>query len=261
MYTVFEDHVRLRGKTWVKQPNRLVKIFPSGLCMIQQDFISVKKRSMNYAFFQEGDRLEEDYEPCIDNAYIYPTPDYQDMGNGFIKCTVTAYGRVNTTGSIESNLTASLIQRGASKFTENFTVEVPSIFGNLITRAQSSTDTIVTAFSEGFIENLVKRYVIHESEQVVKPLDKEFKIFDQNGGQIIYPIDISLGEGRSISYNYDPSIYDPAATRTETVNRTYSLNGRIEIVPVFKNYQTTVFGKFIEVTATYSPSFKLQKFF
>jgi len=41
-----------------------------------------------------------DSQPCIDGAFIFPEPDYQDMGNGYIKCTITAYGRVNTTGSV-----------------------------------------------------------------------------------------------------------------------------------------------------------------
>jgi hypothetical protein len=37
----------------------------------------------------------------MDDAYIFPAPDYQDMGNGFIKATVTAYSRVNTSGVVE----------------------------------------------------------------------------------------------------------------------------------------------------------------
>lgn len=85
---------------WVKQPNRIVKTFDSGLCLIQQDYIRRKDR-VEYFTFKQGDALSvADSQPCIDGAFIFPEPDYQDMGNGYIKCTVTAYGRVNNTGSV-----------------------------------------------------------------------------------------------------------------------------------------------------------------
>jgi hypothetical protein len=51
---------------WVKQPNRMVKTFRSGLCMIQQDYIQ-RKDKVDFFSFREGDRLsDEDSEPCID---------------------------------------------------------------------------------------------------------------------------------------------------------------------------------------------------
>lgn len=85
---------------WIKQPNRIVKTFDSGLCLIQQDYIRRKDR-VEYFTFKQGDALSPaDSQPCIDGAFIFPEPDYQDMGNGYIKCTITAYGRVNTTGSV-----------------------------------------------------------------------------------------------------------------------------------------------------------------
>jgi hypothetical protein len=85
---------------WVKQPNRIVKTFDSGLCLIQQDYIR-RKDKVEYFTFKEGDALSVvDSQPCIDGAFIFPEPDYSDMGNGYIKCTVTAYGRVNNTGTV-----------------------------------------------------------------------------------------------------------------------------------------------------------------
>ena len=93
------------GQTdWIKQPNRIVQTFRSGLCMIQQDYIRRADDSIDYFTFREGDAISsEDAFPCIDGAYIFPAPSYQDMGNGFISCTVTAYGRVNTTGVVDLN--------------------------------------------------------------------------------------------------------------------------------------------------------------
>lgn len=244
-------------------PNRTVQTFPSGLVRVNRSFVCRKSLAVKYRPQLRSNQLMpfDNGAPAIDGLYIFPDPQEIDRGDGFVEFSVTAYGRINTTGSIESNLTATVIQSGGAVFNRNLTIDVTSTLGNPMTVLLESSDTIVPAFSQGFVENLVKKYVIPKSEIVVAPLNQEFRIFDQNGVQIRYPINISLGEGRSISYNYDPSPYDPAATRTATVNRTYSLNGQIEIVPVIKNYQTTDFGNFIEVTAAYSPSFKLKNLF
>ena len=79
---------------WIKQGDRLTKTFQSGLCLIQQSYIAPKTLA-TYTAFQEGDAIT-DSQPCVDGAYIYPTPDFQDTGDGFIRCTVTAYGRWKT---------------------------------------------------------------------------------------------------------------------------------------------------------------------
>jgi hypothetical protein len=85
---------------WIKQGDRLTKTFASGLCLIQQTYIAPKALA-TYSTFMEGDAITES-QPCIDGAYIFPAPDYQDTGDGFMRCTVTAYGRVNTTGSFST---------------------------------------------------------------------------------------------------------------------------------------------------------------
>ena len=85
---------------WIPQANRVVKTYRSGLCMITQDFICRNDGKADYSDFKEGD-LFQNSSPCMDNAYIFPDPTYQDLGNGFINCAVTAYGRVNSTGNIE----------------------------------------------------------------------------------------------------------------------------------------------------------------
>jgi len=76
---------------WIKQGDRLTKTFASGLCLIQQTYIAPKALA-TYDAFEEGDAITES-QPCIDGAYIFPAPDYQDTGDGFMRCTVTAYGR------------------------------------------------------------------------------------------------------------------------------------------------------------------------
>jgi hypothetical protein len=79
---------------WIKQGDRLTKTFSSGLCLIQQTYIAPKSLA-TYDAFEEGDAITES-QPCIDGAYIFPAPDYQDTGDGFMRCTVTAYGRWRT---------------------------------------------------------------------------------------------------------------------------------------------------------------------
>lgn len=86
-------------RTWIPQANRQVKVFPSGLVMIQQDFIYPANVSENTAF-NVGDLLD-DGTPCMDQAYVFPGSSLQQMGNGFTKTTVTAYGRQNTEGIAE----------------------------------------------------------------------------------------------------------------------------------------------------------------
>jgi hypothetical protein len=96
--------IKKAGTKWIKQPNRIVKTFPSGLCLVQQEYIAARS-DVDYFAFKEGDVLsEKDSAPCIDGAYIFPSPQYQDMGNGFIKCTVTAYGRTKATGQLTQNI-------------------------------------------------------------------------------------------------------------------------------------------------------------
>ena len=82
---------------WIKQGDRLTKTFSSGLCLIQQTYIAPKALA-TYNAFVEGAAIT-DSQPCIDGAYIFPAPDYQDTGDGFMRCTVTAYGRINSTGN------------------------------------------------------------------------------------------------------------------------------------------------------------------
>jgi hypothetical protein len=86
---------------WVKQPNRIVKTFDSGLCLIQQDYIR-RKDKVEYFTFKEGDALSvADSQPCIDGAFIFPDPQWRDQGNGFIEVSISAYGRSNTVGKTE----------------------------------------------------------------------------------------------------------------------------------------------------------------
>ena len=240
---------------WIKQPNRLVKTFSSGLCLIQQDYVR-RKNSVNYFDFNEGDPLfDEDAAPCMDGAYIFPAPDYQDTGDGFIKCTVTAYGRVNTTGVINTNLSQGLIRNEIVKVRKDFTaaVLVESTPPRSVSRPITYSDVAIAPNRAGFIETITKKFVIADGESLLGDAGYIPRIFNESGQIIKYPITASF-TGEAGRYNYDPSISDPApivtVTRTEV-----EFGGRITLNSALKNYQSTGFGFFTEITATYSPVF------
>ena len=71
--------------------------------MIQEQYICAAD-SVDYSAFRQGDPIE-DSEPCLDGAFIYPDPVYENLGNGFVQATVTAYGRVNNSGCYSGILT------------------------------------------------------------------------------------------------------------------------------------------------------------
>jgi hypothetical protein len=95
MQTIYRTNA---ASPWIKQGDRLTKTFSSGLCLIQQTYVAPKSLA-TYNAFVEGAAIS-DSQPCIDGAYIYPAPDYQDTVDGFVRCTVTAYGRWKTEPSV-----------------------------------------------------------------------------------------------------------------------------------------------------------------
>lgn len=149
---------------WIPQANRVVKTFRSGLCMITQDFICRNDGKVDYFAFKEGD-LFENSAPCIDNAYIFPEPTYQDLGNGFINCAVTAYGRVNSTGNIEIGRTET------KKTTETITPEIEQGGGvNFI---------ITTRTNSYYLDRLTQRIVAKKDEVVGLPSGNLY-VYDAN---------------------------------------------------------------------------------
>ena len=92
---------------WTAQADRTVQPFPSGLCRISQSYIA-KNSDVNYSTFAQGS-VFPDSSPCIDGAYVFPEPTYENMGNGFTRVRVTAYGRVNTTGVTSEQIVDSFL--------------------------------------------------------------------------------------------------------------------------------------------------------
>ena len=149
---------------WIPQANRVVKTYRSGLCMITQDFICRNDGKADYFAFKEGD-LFRDSDPCIDNAYIFPEPTYQDLGNGFINCAVTAYGRVNSNGNKEMGRTETKLT------TEAVTPEI---------QQDGSVNLIFsTSTNSYYLDRLTQRIVAKKDEVVGLPSGNLY-VYDSN---------------------------------------------------------------------------------
>ena len=158
---------------WIKQAARNVQTFRSGLCRIQLEYIS-RSSSASYSDFKVGDILAaEDSTPCIDGAFIFPEPSYADMGNGFIKCTVTAYGRVNTSGVVDTSrrLGNYITYVSESYNTWSITVNVP----DRIDYEQSS---------QKFFDFVIYKFISREDEFPIPPETPMLYIYDLSGKKI-----------------------------------------------------------------------------
>jgi hypothetical protein len=172
--------------------------------MIQQDYICRNDDNLDYDSFREGDKIN-DSSPCMDDAYIFPAPEYQDMGNGFIKCTVTAYGRVNTTGCVDLGR-----RLGDYISTTSFVNDTAGVLNS------GSIDKT----SKKLFDFAVYRFTAMQGEIIGTPSIIELKIYGLNG--------VKLPEGLSTT-----QLGGSANTRTED----YTLGSEIERYDVI-NYGT-----------------------
>jgi hypothetical protein len=135
---------------WIPQGNRTVKSFASGLVLIQQDFLAPTGTGDPPEL---GQPFPGDTTPCIDGAYIYPAPQFSDLGNGFTRCTVTAYGRSTAAPTYEISTTVSsimafliVINTDGEPYQERRTI--PVLFETIVRREIATKDqTPAIAFS------------------------------------------------------------------------------------------------------------------
>jgi len=150
------------GKTgWIKQADQTVSVFPSGLCLIQQSYL-INKDNFEIGAFSIGDRLPgEDTSMCVDRAFIFPSPQYSDAGNGFMRCLISAYCRVNTTGTSFS-----------SKRLSGYVSTITTIAGAVSTTSTSTTQKLFDA--------MTYQFVVKKNEVVGTPYVKLY-IYDPSG--------------------------------------------------------------------------------
>jgi hypothetical protein len=78
--------------------------FESGLIRAQRSYLVPTNRAGEFAtFFSIGGKIEINAATDDDGVFIYPSPEIEDLGNGFTRIRVTAYGRTPgaSTGAIE----------------------------------------------------------------------------------------------------------------------------------------------------------------
>jgi hypothetical protein len=226
---------------WVKQPNRIVKTFDSGLCLIQQDYIRRKDR-VEYFTFKQGDALSvADSQPCIDGAFIFPEPDYQDTGNGYIKCTVTAYGRVNNTGSVTTRKEAVALTAAVSEIKKGLVGPLPF---ECLTTGESIDESQVSLYGSldaGLVDIPILKIVLgaNESPSTIIPSDLVNVFVAATGenitNKLFFPQIIGLNEDNSI----------PATFGADFEGRKLQTAFRIDRV------ETTNYGRFKEYTLSW----------
>lgn len=214
---------------WILQPTRKVEAFESGLCRIEEEYICSNK-NIDYNYFQAGN-LIDDSSPCIDGAYIFKAPKYDNMGNGFTKASITSYGRTSQSGSVDS-------------------VSFPSTLEFYIFEAFYSTQYInYTDFIEIKIGSvpvvksipIIKKVLPKNSFPPSKIPDGTFGIFDEEGNDIAERI-FSPSSFENV-YQLNPSNYHGNFAGVK-------LNNQFEV----SRFDSVNFGNFNEITMQYIDS-------
>lgn len=260
---------------WIKQGNRLTKTFASGLCLIQQTYIAPKSLA-TYDAFEEGDAIT-DSQPCIDGAFIFPAPDYQDTGDGFMRCTVTAYGRWKTDsevsrrkkkitlavyGSIQNVPRTAIIEGGQTgPVTVNF---VPILSGGIeypLNKAEILTD------------DLVLKFVLPstQADLPLTPPNSLSRIYKITGEQFPQTIDVFYLQtffGGNLKWEYSEMVNGSIsqwgggsilnANDYESISTVYNSFAALQNGISFNlaSCESTEYGRFHEYTATFEAAGK-----
>ena len=206
---------------WIPQGNRLTRAFQSGLVLIQQDYIAPTGTPPS-ATLAVGQPFPGNTSPCFDGAFIFPAPGFQDNGNGFTTCTVTAYGRLNTIGN-------KTFTRTLSEYTAQWTTQ------NLNTSAspQLNTKTIPT-ISDQLLFTFVKPARSLQNIEV----NDAMQIY-RVSGQALNPV--------FISEFFNTNLYNTTGAALQISKPTKKVLTRAECVN---------FGAFDEWTVVYSADFE-----
>jgi hypothetical protein len=110
-------------------PGRSVQTFPSGLVRVDRTYAC---RAADAGRFREqfavGNPLPfDDGSPSIDQLSIFPEPQEERGDDGFVRFRVSAYGRVNTTGTVQSYFESGTFIVVGSGISGSFSREFPCI--------------------------------------------------------------------------------------------------------------------------------------
>lgn len=100
-YTIFTSN----PTALIAQRGRTVNTFRSGLVRVDQTYLGLTSQAATHrATLAVGNDMPDgNSSPCIDGLKIFPEAQERRREDGFTEYIVSAYGRVNTTGSVVFN--------------------------------------------------------------------------------------------------------------------------------------------------------------
>lgn len=131
------------SRDFIPLPGRSVQTFPSGLVRVERSFACRRSAAPAYReLLRVGDPMpEDDGSPAIDGLYIFPEPQEQDRGDGFVEFRVTAYGRTRAPiagridrQTIRSNYLLTIIDSPGANQPERVREFLPASINTVYTR-------------------------------------------------------------------------------------------------------------------------------
>jgi hypothetical protein len=222
-------------------PGRAVQTFPSGLVRIDRTYACRAGDEGRYRRdFEVGNPLPfDDGSPSIDQLSIFPEPKEEQGDNGFVRFSVSAYGRVNTTGTVEKHF-----QEGQSPirnfFLQQGSTDIPD---------ESSFPFLGgTIFQEPCVNEVATfRYVVNNSSDPIDSLPKDIplRVFVRRDGKLV-----------PIESVYRPGISFFEGSGTTSFRRITTL----KIDNIVEDSPGTVFGAWKEMVYTMRASARVAIF-
>jgi hypothetical protein len=216
------------SRDFIALPGRTVQTFPSGLVRVERSFACRRSAAPAYRdLLRVGDPMpEDDGSPAIDGLYIFPEPQEQDRGDGFVEFRVTAYGRTSV-------FQISNIERGSVRGTYNHVNSfLTAVVGGELRLAGS-----ITTQRPSINETYTLRGVLAFSDSTGLALAKP---------PIATPMVFPIGGTTPLvaRENLGPPFNDDAGERARDVDR-ITLNISLE------SYSAASFGTWVEFTVTW----------
>ena len=153
--------------------SKTMRSFPSGLLLVQQQFLVRKENEVAAReIFANGKELPTESN-AIDGVYIFTEPDFRQLDTGFVEINVTAYGRVNATGTSSKILVNGTVEKfigsatTAAQTFESFNESVTQSF-------VAPTGSYPTLSKVSSLNVFVKQPAFNTSALALKTLREEF---------------------------------------------------------------------------------------